>query len=353
MLVTEDGQMISAISGGCLEADVVVRSHRLLADGGKPYVVRYDTTSSDDLVFGFGMGCSGIVNVLLEPLVDGAAVTQLACIQEFLEAQKTTFIPAEQSLLCIATIFSAEGVPDVSVGDRLITKPDGTVINHISNPEISHQIEIACKTPSKSSGTQSYPLALGKVDVFLEAIRPPQPLLVFGAGYDAIPLAQLAKQLGWHVTVLDHRHELLTHERFTLADRLLSCDPTLAQAYRYLLTPQTVAVVMTHRYSSDLAFLKTLIPAQLRYLGVLGPKRRMQQLRQDLSEQGISPAPEQIQMLYNPAGLDIGAETPEEIALAIVAEIQAVLRGRPGRFLRNRTGSIHTPSPTPCLELAS
>lgn len=353
MLVPEDGKMVGAISGGCLEADIVARSQHLLSDGSKPYVVRYDTTFSDDLVFGFGMGCNGIVDVLLEPLDEGAAVTQLACIQEFLETQPSAAIPAQKNLLCIATVFSVEGVPGISVGDRLVTKPDGTAIDHISNLEVSQRLAAACKTPLNGSCTQSYPVAFGEVNVLMEAISPPLPLLVFGAGYDAIPLVQLAKQLGWHVTVLDHRPELLTQERFAATDQLLLCDPNLSQGYRHLLTPQTVAVVMTHRYSSDLAFLKTLIPARLRYLGVLGPKRRMQQLWQDLSEQGIRPTPEQIQTLHNPVGLDIGAETPAEIALAIVAEIQAVLSERSGRFLRDRTGSIHTPSPTPCLELVS
>ncbi|MBD2261172.1 XdhC/CoxI family protein [Pseudanabaena sp. FACHB-2040] len=346
MLLTEGGQMISAISGGCLEADILERSRLLLADGGDPSLVRYDTTSSDDIVFGFGMGCNGIIDVLIEPLDQSAAVSQLCCIQECLSTQQT---------VAIATVFSVEDVPGVKVGDRLMMKSDTKVINHIANPDIAQRIAAdAYKSlVEKQTRVQSYALSSGKINVLLEIIRPPQPLLIFGAGYDAIPLVQFAKHLGWHVTVIDHRPEHLTHERFPLADQLLFCTPDPPHGYRHLLTPQTVAVVMTHRYISDLAFLKTLMLSRLLYLGVLGPKRRMQQLWQDLAEHNITPTPEQNQQLYNPVGLDIGAETPEEIALSIVAEIQAVLSGRSGCFLRDRTDSIHASSQITCLELAS
>jgi xanthine dehydrogenase accessory factor len=346
MLLTEDGQMISAISGGCLEADILERSRSLLSNGGAPILVRYDTTSSDDIVFGFGMGCNGIVDVLIESLSHDAAVSQLSFIQDCLNTQQTG---------AIATVFSVENVPGIKVGDRLTIKSDTIVTNQMTNASVAQTIaaDIYKTLAEKQTCVQSYTLSSGKIDVLLEVIRPPVPLLIFGAGYDAIPVVEFAKQLGWHVTVLDHRPEHLTCDRFPHADHLLYCRPDPPNAYRHLLTPQTVAVVMTHRYVSDLAFLKTLIPSRLRYLGVLGPKRRMQQLWQDLAEHGVMPTPEQNQRLYNPIGLDIGAETPEEIALSIVAEIQAVLGGRSGRFLRDRVGSIHSSSQPPCLELAS
>ncbi|WP_413168047.1 XdhC family protein [Capilliphycus salinus ALCB114379] len=346
MLLTEDGQMVGAISGGCLEADILERSRLLLAEGGDSILVRYDTTSSDDIVFGFGMGCNGIVDVLIESLNSDIAVGQLSFIQDCLNAQQ----PA-----AIATIFSVEGMPNVKVGDRLIIQSDTVMNNQIANADVAQIIALDLyKTlVEKQTRVQSYTLSSGQMDVLLEAIRPPVSLLVFGAGYDAIPVVQFAKHLGWHVTVIDHRPEQLTRDRFQEADQLLCCIPDPPDAYQHLLTPQTVAVVMTHRYVSDLAFLKTLAPSQLRYLGVLGPKRRMQQLWEDLAEQGVIPVPEQNRRLYNPVGLDIGAETPEEIALSIVAEIQAVLGGRSAGFLRDRVGSIHSSSQQSCLELVS
>ncbi|MBE9229447.1 XdhC family protein [Phormidium sp. LEGE 05292] len=342
MLLTEDGEMFGAISGGCLESDILERSHSLLSNNAHPILVRYDTTSSDDIVFGFGLGCNGIVDVLIESLNHDSAVSQLSLMRDCLQSQQ---------IIAIATIFSVENVSDIKVGDRIMMKSDTTIINQIVNKDVAQTIakDLGKILIEKQTLVQSYTLSSGKIDVLLEVISSPVPLLIFGAGYDAIPVVQFAKQLGWHVTVIDRRSEYLTCDRFPQADRLLHCKPEHPETYEHLLTPQTVAVVMTHRYVSDLAFLKTLIPSGLRYLGVLGPKRRMQQLWQDLAGHDITPN----QQLYNPIGLDIGAETPEEIALSIVAEIQAVLGGRSGGFLRDRIGSIHSPTKPSCLELVS
>lgn len=346
MLVIEDGWRVGAISGGCLEGDIVERSRSLLSADSEPILVRYDTTSDDDIVFGLGLGCSGIVDVLLEPLNRPAAREQMALMQACFNTQKPG---------AIATVFAAHNVPDVSVGDRLIIQPDGTFVSAIANPHAASALiaDLMQILVNRQTLVQSYPIATGHLEVLLEVICPPVPLLIFGAGYDALPVVQFAKQLGWQVTVLDHRPDYLTRDCFSHADHLLSCAPDNLQTYGHLLTPQTAAVVMTHHYLSDLGFLKHLIPAQLRYLGVLGPKHRMQQLWHDLAEYGIFPTDAQSRNFYSPIGLDIGAETPEEIALAIVAEIQAVTRGRSSRFLRDRPGSIHPSHPSPCLELAS
>jgi len=345
MLITEDGQMVSAISGGCLEADILERSRLLLQQGGDPFLVRYDSTADDDIVFGLGLGCNGIVDVLIEPLQDDFSLQHFAFIQECLSTHQ---------IGAIATVFSVENIPDVNVGDRLMMKFNSPIINQITHPNIAQTIALDTQKTliEQQTRTQSYTFSSGQMDVLLEMIRPPVPLLICGSGYDAIPVVQFAKQLGWHVTVLDHRPEQLTRDRFPLADQLLYCDPNQPRTYSHFLTPQTVAIVMSHRYLTDLALLKTLIPARLRYLGVLGPKRRMQKLWQDLTEHGVKPIPKQSHQLYNPIGLDIGAETPEEIALSIVAEIQAVLSGRSGHHLRDRLGSIHA-SESSCLELAS
>ncbi|MBD1852459.1 XdhC family protein [Cyanobacteria bacterium FACHB-502] len=345
MLLTEDGEMTSAISGSCLEADILERSRSLFSTDSDPILVRYDTTSNDDILFGFGLGCNGIVDVLLESL-NGAVISQMLFVEDCLMMQQ---------MGAIATIFSIDNVPDVKVGDRLMMKFNAPVINQITNLDVTQRIatDVQKSLIEQQSCVQSYALSTGRIDVLIEVIHPPVPLLIFGAGYDAIPVVQFAKQLGWHVTVIDHRPEQLTHDRFPLADQLLYCIPDPPNAYHHLLTPQTIAIVMTHRYLTDLAFLKTLIPAQLRYLGILGPKRRMQKLWEDLAEHGVNPSSEHMQQLYNPIGLDIGAETPEEIALSIVAEIQAVLSERSGRHLRDRVGSIHSSPELPCLELVS
>lgn len=318
MLLVEDGQMISAISGGCLEGDVFERAQSLMFYGGEPMVVRYDTTSSEDIVFGFGLGCNGVVDVLIESLGDETAASQMSFIQDCLQSGQAG---------AIATIFKIAGVSDITLGSRLMLKSDGTVINGITNAVIAQTIETDARHVLKEKQTrvQSYTIPEGQVDVLIEIIQPLVPLLVFGAGYDAIPVVQLAKHLGWHVTVIDDRPGFLTSDRFPQADQILWREADDHDSYRHLLIPQTVAVVMTHRYLSDLAFLQTLIPSPVRYLGVLGPKRRMQKLWDDLAKNNIFATVAQKQRIYNPVGLDIAAETPQEIALSIVAEIKLYL----------------------------
>ncbi len=346
MILTEDGQTIGAISGGCLEGDVFERSRSLFSNGGNPILIRYDTTSSEDIVFGFGLGCNGVVDVSIESLSDSRVLTQMSFIQDCLQSQQAG---------AIATVFKTEGVLDITVGSRLMLKSDGTLIDRIANAVIAKRIETDTRRALREKQTriQSYTFPQGRVDVSIEVIHPLVPLLVFGSGYDAIPVVQLAKYLGWHVTVIDRRSKYLTRDRFPQADRILSCELDRLDSYQHLLAPQTVAVVMTHHYLSDLAILKTLIPSPIRYLGVLGPKRRMQKLWDDLAESNIFATTAQKQRLYNPVGLDIAAETPEEIALSIVAEIQAAIGGRSASFLRDRQSPIHSSPEQLCLTLVS
>jgi xanthine dehydrogenase accessory factor len=151
---------------------------------------------------------------------------------------------------------------------------------------------------------------------------------------------QGAKQLGWTVTIADCRASAATLERFAIADRIiLTRRENLAE--QVPVNEQTLAVVMTHNYFDDLEILKTLLPQSIPYVGVLGPKRRTESLLQDLEVEGIRSSKAQLKKLYAPIGLAIGAETPEEIALSILAEIQAVLSDRTGGHLKNRTGAIH------------
>jgi xanthine/CO dehydrogenase XdhC/CoxF family maturation factor len=185
-----------------------------------------------------------------------------------------------------------------------------------------------------------FELDRGTIEVFFEVIEPPVPLVIFGAGDDALPLVALARSLGWHTTLVDTRARALTVERFSQADAVMLCRAEDVSE-RLRLTHNTVAVVMTHNYLNDLELLRTLLQTPLRYLGCLGPRHRTEKLLTDLADQksGIY-----LGQLYAPAGLDIGADTPTEVAFSIVAEINAVLSGREGGLLRQRKGPIHTPA---------
>jgi xanthine/CO dehydrogenase XdhC/CoxF family maturation factor len=239
-------------------------------------------------------------------------------------------------------VFHIEGQVKAQIATRLMVYPDGTLKSDIEDADLVAQIhDDACKALNDNRSTvKSYPLPTGKAVVFIEVIQPPVPLMIFGAGHDAVPLVRLAQELGWYVTVVDSRKVETTRERFSSADEVILSRPESIGNCIHI-NNRTMAVVMTHNYLHDLEILKTLLFSPVRYLGILGPKSRTEKLLQDLQEQGIIPSENQLQRLYSPVGLNIGADTPEEIALSIVAEIQAVITNQSGGLLRNKLGPIH------------
>lgn len=332
MLITQSGRMVGTISGGCLEGDVKERAGQVMLSG-EPTVVKYDTTSEDDIVWGLGLGCNGVVQVLIERLDPQSKLSPLAFLAECFRSRQPGVL---------ATVFDVDGRTGVKVGDRLMLHPDNTVTSEIEDSDLTLAAiaDAFAALRDGRSNVKTYQLSAGSVEVFIEVIQPPTPLVIFGAGYDAIPVARFAKELGWHVTVVDSRSAYATKEQFPLADKVILTRPEAAPIC-VTIDHRTVAVVMTHNYLHDRELLKTLLPSPVRYLGILGPKSRTERLLQDLREEGIIPTQEQLCRLYSPIGIDIGADTPEEIALAIVAEIRAVVANRSGGFLRNRKGPIH------------
>ena len=180
-------------------------------------------------------------------------------------------------------------------------------------------------------------------DVFVERVVPPQRLLVCGAGHDAVPVVARAASLGWDVVVVDDRSNFLTPERFPGAAEFVHTPPgDTATATR--IDERTAAVVMSHNFMRDADYLAALAPTGLAYLGMLGPGKRLRRLLDHLADEGIHVDEADLVHVHGPAGLDLGAEGPDEIAVAIVAEVMAATRGRDGGFLRRRSGPIHEPT---------
>jgi len=175
------------------------------------------------------------------------------------------------------------------------------------------------------------------VEAFIEVTTPPVRLLVFGAGDDAVPVTDLANHIGWQVWVFDGRAHYARAERFPQADRVI-LRPTGSRGVIPQIDPWTAAVLMSHSYAQDLDAFRELSGAGLNYLGVLGPQKRTRQL---LFDAGVQEA-RFGEALHGPMGLDIGADGPEQVAIAVIAEIQATLNGREGGLLRDRRGSIHS-----------
>lgn len=322
MLIRRDGRHVGSISGGCLETDVC-RKAWWMTEGGRPTLRAYDTTAEDDAVWEFGLGCEGVVHVLLER-VDGESARQTLA---FLADRRATRRPG-----CIATVIHA--APGLEVGDRLFLDQDAAVRGGaLAGSTLAASVRTHAAAVLRSGRSRLVHTAAATV--FVECVLPPPPLVIFGAGHDALPLATFAKQLGWHVTVADGRRGFARPDRFPTADRvvLLARDQPLSGLD---IDRHTLVVVMTHNFPQDVALLRALLPARPRYLGVLGSQRRRARL---LAEVGADEASD----LHAPVGLDIGADTPQLIALAIVAEIQAELGGRSGGKMRLRAGPIHQP----------
>jgi xanthine/CO dehydrogenase XdhC/CoxF family maturation factor len=233
-----------------------------------------------------------------------------------------------------------------AVGNRLMLSERQSAIHDIGDEDLAKAI-LGDSRRARESGmskVQMYEMSAGRAEVFIEVIQPPVPLVIFGAGHDAVPLVRFAKELGWHVTVVDPRPGYATRQKFPLADTLVVCRPE--EVHEHIeIQRSTMAVVMTHHYLQDADLLRTLLPLPLRYLGLLGSKRRTQRLLHEARKEGVLLSERNLDLVYSPIGLDIGADTPEEIALAIAAEIQAVLAGRSGGMLRIREGPLHEQNP--------
>ncbi|MBI2517236.1 MAG: XdhC family protein [Opitutae bacterium] len=291
LLLLADGTRLGSISGGCLEDDVVLRAQRVLATG-RPELATYDTTAENDLVWGVGTGCQGVVRIFLEP-IPVIRPPWIKVLAENLRARRDTALVV------------------VHGGDQ----PTGT--------------QLAAGEPTPSDGA-----------VFRETIFAPPAVFIFGAGDDAQTLVRLAKDTGWHVTVADSRPAYAMAARFPLADAVVAAPA--AQLTDVLpLDARSFAVMMTHRYSDDLLLLRALLPLPLPYLGVLGPRKRTDRLLAELQRNGLVVVDAMRARLHAPVGLDLGGRTPEEVALSILAEMHCRRENRLPGHLRDRPGPIH------------
>ncbi|ALW85831.1 hypothetical protein AUC43_12450 [Hymenobacter sedentarius] len=331
MLVTDDGQLTGAISGGCLEGDARQRARQAIFRG-QPALVTYDTRDEDDPRHGLGPGCQGVVRILLEPLDFADAENAMELLRNFASYPE----PA-----VLATVFATEAADlRAGVGQRLLLTAAGTVRG---TADLAAPLAEAARATLAQGTSQVLDIdtEAGPVRALVELLTPPLRLRIYGAGNDAQPLVRLAASLGWHITVLDGRPHLTTAARFPEAAEVRVL-PVAAMAQE---EPGTAyAVLLSHNYAYDLAALQLHLPAPTPYIGLLGPRAKAARL---LDELDLAAAEQQELLatrLHSPIGLDLGSETPEEIALAIVAEIQASRSNRNGRPLRERAGTVHAPN---------
>lgn len=328
MLITEDGQLTGAISGGCLEGDAL-RKARMVILQQEPLLVTYDTMDDDDAKLGVGLGCNGIIHILIEPINN-----EKANPINLLKA-----VISSRGYSVLVTVFNIEDRKAPQPGSCLCLTDGQAIQNGLDilayNYELLEDAKDALDTQhSAITSYQGY-------TAFIEYVKPLISLVILGAGNDAIPLTKIAAILGWNITVVDGRPNYITMERFSAASKLIVAKPeTVLDDIE--LTEFTAFVLMTHNYNYEFAFLKELLPLHPSYIGILGPKKKLERLLGELEESGTTVTQQNLETIHGPVGLDIGSETSEEIALSIVAEIKAVFSERNGHPLKYKTTVIHS-----------
>lgn len=327
LLVPEEGAPIGNISGGCLEGDVADVA-RIVMREGQARVVSFDLTADDDAVWGWGLGCNGAMELFVEPADKAAEVA--GALRMALEQERP---------ISMVTVLDAE-VPGVEQGNRLLVTPEGETRGSLGDPSVDAAAVEAARELLAAERSEVRELP-GGTRAFVEVLEPPLRLVICGAGHDAVPLVAAAANLGWSPIVVDDRPAFLTPERFPQAAGFVALERPDQVAERAPLDAHTFVVVMTHNFLRDKDYLRALLRSPVRAISMLGPRARTQRLLHELREEGMEISAGDEERLRAPAGLDLGAEGPEEIAAAIVAEIVAVKRGRGAGFLRDRPGPIH------------
>ncbi len=331
MLVEEDGLLTGAISGGCLEGDALRKALHVIAQN-RAMLVTYDTMDDDDAKFGVGLGCNGIIQVLIEPINPEKIVNPIHLLKELVSKR------IESILL---TVFNLQDRKGPQPGTCLLFRKNRELTGDLNSLPQGFTEDMHLSLINKKSSFKEYSMPDGKITAFIEYIDLPVSLMIIGGGNDALPLLEMANVLGWEPHIIDGRANYATQERFASACSIVVAKPekVLDQIH---IDPRTAFVLMTHNYHYDLAMLRALLDIDVPYIGLLGPKKKLDRMINELKENGIPITDTQMAKIFGPTGLDLGANTPEEIALSIMSEIQSVLTNSKPKRLRDTGEFIHS-----------
>ncbi|MBK7650150.1 MAG: XdhC family protein [Flammeovirgaceae bacterium] len=331
MLITDDGRWVGSISGGCLEGDAL-RKARTVMSGKTPMTVTYDTSEESNQNLGIRLGCNGVIDVLIEPVASDDLNNPIAQFNSVINTKEP---------LALATIFDGPGI-----AEKLLITSSNTLSNQFSNPSLTKLVsdDLIKLFDSKQSRAINYTVSGLSYEVFVELVQPSLSLIIFGGGFDARPVSELAKSLGWSVSVTDECVAHIAPIFFPTADKLSLCQREFIDR-DFEINPYTACVLMSHNYEYDRDVLKKLLNTQTPYIGILGPRKRFDKMQQEFKNLEIKLSDFDLQRIHSPIGLDIGAEAPDEIALSIISEIQSKFTNRAGGFLKNLDGPIHQRDP--------
>lgn len=328
MLITDDGKWVGSISGGCLEGDALRKARQVMQDK-KPLTVTYDTREESNQNLGIGLGCNGVIDVLIEPADPADENNAVRLFENLLHIKEP---------LALATVFSSPHL----TGEKLLITADKEKRATFSEAGLNELVtsDLLKVFETQRSEAKEYVVGDKHFEVFIELIQPAVSLIIFGGGFDARPVSQLAKSLGWQVMVTDECVAHIAPVFFPSADKLSLCQREFIDR-DFDITPYTACVLMSHNYEYDRDVLKKLLSSPTPYIGILGPRKRFDKMTEEFGAQGITLTHHDLHRIHSPIGLDIGAEAPDEIAVSIIAEIQGKFANRSGGFLKYRNAPIH------------
>lgn len=328
MLITDDGKWTGSISGGCLEGDALRKARKVMQDQ-EPQLVTYDTSEDSNQNLGIGLGCNGIIDVLLEPVNETRPHDPIKLFDKIIGVHEP---------VGLATVFSNSRFQ----GEKFLINRNQEILISFSSEPLNFLVmpDVARAFETKRSEVIHYTLDGVALEVFVELIQPAISLMIFGGGFDARPVSNLAKSLGWEITVTDECVAHIAPLFFPTADKLSLCHRDFVDR-DFQITPFTACVLMSHNYEYDRDVLRKLLKSPSPYIGILGPRKRFDKMLAEYTKEGIQMSGDDLHRIHSPIGLDIGAEAPDEIALSIVAEIQGKFASRSGGFLKYRNAPIH------------
>ena len=316
LLVEEGGATRGGVSGGCLEADVREIGMTVMRDG-VPRLRHYETGDDDRTVWGLGLGCNGAVDIFVQPVTSQDALDAACHVRALLAGDApfavSTFVRGPSALL-----------------GRMLVARDGPPAGSTGTPGLDREIARRAEVLLAAGESKCYDLE--SAGVFTEVHVPPPRLVICGAGDDAMPLSACASQVGFRVTVIDHRPAHLSPERFPDAERI---DRRPADGLDGLpLGPRSYPVVMTHSFAHDREWVRRLLGTDVPYIGLLGARARRDEILGQIDATATD-------RFFAPVGLHLGADGPEQVAVSILAELLAVRTSSAPRHLREKEGVIH------------
>ena len=329
MLVFESGVFEGGISGGCLEGDALKRSQIAILKQ-QPSIVTYDTSKENEI--GVGLGCNGVIDVLISPISENSSTLEML--------QKCVSNRGEHIIATVTALnMNVDAIP---LGRSFYYNQDSASLEDCKHEGLRNflQDKIQDVLENKKSRTYHFEEAELKASVFIELIPPQFHLAIYGDNYDVYPILEMARLMDWDVSLTGNVQKLGKEKLKNIKHIYFKDD----QAHPEI-DHRTAIVLMAHDYNTDYKNLKEVIKSPAPYIASLGPRKRFEQMLLEFEANGVKFSDDELNRIYAPCGLEIGANTPEEIALSLFSEILAVFSGNTGGMLREKQGPIHERNP--------